>query len=89
MTDVNKDIDVCDARGQNLSSEKEASICDEDKSPKPSCTKQMFSTLLTLNRGWRIYQNYEVMFAGLALASLYLTVLGFHHITVGQYCIST
>lgn len=38
---------------------------------------------LSLWRGWKIYKRYDVMFAGLALASLYLTVLGFHNITVG------
>ena len=29
------------------------------------------------------------MFAGLGLASLYLTVLGFHHITIGKILIIT
>ena len=41
----------------------------------------------TLWRGWKIYKSYDVMFAGLGLASLYLTVLGFHHITIGKILI--
>ena len=45
---------------------------------------RMFTSCITLHKGWRIYKNYDVAFAGLGLASLYLTVLGFHHITTGE-----
>jgi hypothetical protein len=39
---------------------------------------------LTLYRGWRTYASYRVALAGLALAFLYMTVLSFHSITVGE-----
>lgn len=46
--------------------------------------KRMFTSFLTLYRGWRTYMKYEVAFAGLGLAALYMTVLGFDNITVGK-----
>ncbi|KAK6166093.1 hypothetical protein SNE40_022863 [Patella caerulea] len=38
---------------------------------------------ITLYRGWRTYLRYGVCNAGLGLACLYMTVLGFDNITVG------
>ncbi|XP_052802282.1 solute carrier family 40 member 1-like isoform X2 [Mya arenaria] len=54
------------------------------KKPKKDqgCTR-MFSGILVLYRGWRVYMRYQVAFAGLGLACLYMTVLGFDNITVG------
>jgi hypothetical protein len=40
---------------------------------------------LTLYCCWRTYASYRVALAGLALAFLYMTVLSFHSITVGEY----
>jgi hypothetical protein len=34
--------------------------------------------------GWRKYFTHHVLFAGLGLASLYMTVLGFDIITIGN-----
>ncbi|KAL3832525.1 hypothetical protein ACJMK2_024160 [Sinanodonta woodiana] len=45
--------------------------------------RKMFSSFITLYRGWRTYMKYNVALAGLALACLYMTVLGFDNITVG------
>ena len=39
---------------------------------------------VTLYRGWKTYVRYSVALAGLALAFLYMTVLGFDNITVGE-----
>ncbi|CAL1546830.1 unnamed protein product, partial [Lymnaea stagnalis] len=44
---------------------------------------RMFGTFIALYRGLRIYVSYDVMLTGLALASLYLTVLGFDEVTIG------
>lgn len=48
-----------------------------------SCMKGLLGSFLTLIRGWKTFMKYEVAFAGLGLASLYMTVLGFDNITVG------
>ncbi|XP_060598850.1 solute carrier family 40 member 1-like isoform X2 [Ruditapes philippinarum] len=55
----------------------------EDDKPKYTFWTSLCASYFTLRRGWKIFKNYEVAFAGLALASLYLTVLGFHSITIG------
>ncbi len=44
----------------------------------------MADPFVTLVRGWRVYARQSVVFAGLALAVLYFTVLGGGTITVGQ-----
>ena len=49
--------------------------------------QKLFTSCITLHRGWNIYRNYEIVFAGLSLASLYLTVLSFHYITTGKWAI--
>ena len=49
--------------------------------------QRLFTSCITLHRGWNIYRNYEIVFAGLSLASLYLTVLSFHYITTGKWAI--
>ena len=43
--------------------------------------------LSTLFSGWATYVRQSVVFAGLSLALLYMTVLGFDSITVGQMCL--
>ena len=56
----------------------------ETETPKEGCCSRMFSRFLILGRGWGIYMSYDVAFAGLGLACLFLTVLGFDSITVGK-----
>ena len=56
----------------------------ERQVPKQRIWHRMFTSCITLHRGWRIYKNYDVAFAGLSLASLYFTVLAFHYITTGE-----
>ncbi|PVD30146.1 hypothetical protein C0Q70_09408 [Pomacea canaliculata] len=43
----------------------------------------LVSHFVTLYRGWRKYIRYRVALPGMALACLYLTVLGFDSITIG------
>ncbi|XP_052058185.1 solute carrier family 40 member 1-like [Mytilus californianus] len=47
------------------------------------CLYKMFKSFILLVRGWKTYMKYDVAFAGLGLASLYMTVIGFDSITVG------
>ena len=47
-------------------------------------TGRVLHQFVTLYRGWRTYVSYSVALAGLALAFLYMTVLDFHNITVGE-----
>ncbi|XP_025095515.1 solute carrier family 40 member 1-like isoform X3 [Pomacea canaliculata] len=59
----------------------------QEKSPNgrkngKSTLEKVFSRFITLYRGWRTYMQYSVALAGLALACLYMTVLGFDNITV-------
>ncbi|KAL5006947.1 hypothetical protein ScPMuIL_015753 [Solemya velum] len=54
-----------------------------DVEERYACCKKIFSSFITLYRGWRLYIKYDVVFAGLGLASLYMTVLGFDNITAG------
>lgn len=61
----------------------------QEKSPNgrkngKSTLEKVFSRFITLYRGWRTYMQYSVALAGLALACLYMTVLGFDNITVGK-----
>ncbi|XP_041367653.1 solute carrier family 40 member 1-like isoform X2 [Gigantopelta aegis] len=47
------------------------------------CCRRTFHSVIVLFRGWRTYVGYDVSRAGLGLAFLYMTVLGFDNITVG------
>jgi len=49
---------------------------------KSSC-QRLCDVLSPLVSGWRTYARQSVVFAGLSLAMLYMTVLGFDSITVG------
>lgn len=53
-------------------------------SPKQhSCCYQVSEPLRTLKAGWVAYYNQNIFFAGMSLAFLYMTVLGFDCITTG------
>ncbi|XP_056145302.1 solute carrier family 40 member 1 [Lampris incognitus] len=53
-------------------------------SPKHSgCCYQITEPLRTLKAGWVAYYNQSIFFAGMSLAFLYMTVLGFDCITTG------
>ncbi|CAL1527364.1 unnamed protein product [Lymnaea stagnalis] len=59
---------------------KEKNVKNSHKSCR--CTR-IFSSLERLYKGWPVYVHYDVRHAGLALACLYMTVLGFDSVTVG------
>ena len=52
--------------------------------PPCSCVHTIVQVLIILVKGWRTYIRQPVIFAGLSLAMLYMTVMGFDSITVGE-----
>ena len=53
------------------------------KKEKKSVLTVLFDPFIVLYMGWRTYARQRVVFAGLALSMLYMTVLGFDSITTG------
>ncbi|KAL6101323.1 slc40a1 [Pungitius sinensis] len=72
-----------------LSPEESSQPLMNDTSAKPAppeqrgCCYQMAEPLRTLRAGWVAYYNQNIFFAGMSLAFLYMTVLGFDCITTG------
>ena len=56
----------------------------KSKKDVSSFVGKLFFSFIALYRGWRHYKEYRVALAGLALAFLYFTVLGFDNITIGK-----
>ncbi|XP_077304826.1 ferroportin [Lithobates pipiens] len=50
---------------------------------EPSCSDRIREPFLTFKNGWIAYYNQSVFWAGMGLAFLYMTVLGFDCITTG------
>lgn len=62
----------------------EASIVAKpDSQEEQSCCYQVAEPLRTFKAGWVAYYNQNIFFAGMSLAFLYMTVLGFDCITTG------
>lgn len=62
----------------------ETSVVATPDSPKQhGCCYQMAEPLRTLKAGWVAYYNQNIFLAGMSLAFLYMTVLGFDCITTG------
>lgn len=62
----------------------DASVVAKPDSPKQrGCLYQMAEPLRTFKAGWVAYYNQNIFFAGMSLAFLYMTVLGFDCITTG------
>lgn len=62
----------------------ETSVVATSDSPKQrTCCYQMAEPVRTFKAGWVAYYNQNIFFAGMSLAFLYMTVLGFDCITTG------
>lgn len=62
----------------------ETSVVTKPDPPKQQgCCYQVSEPLRTLKAGWVAYYNQNIFFAGMSLAFLYMTVLGFDCITTG------
>lgn len=55
----------------------------KDTEKEPSCCYQISEPIRTFKDGWVAYYNQSIFLAGMALACLYMTVLGFDCITTG------
>lgn len=79
--------DVEDGQSPEESSQplmNEATVATKPDSTKQrSCCYQATEPLRTLKAGWVAYYNQNIFFAGMSLAFLYMTVLGFDCITTG------
>lgn len=54
-----------------------------DRPAQPGCCEQLGRPLRTFRAGWVAYYNQDIFLAGMSLAFLYMTVLGFDCITTG------
>lgn len=61
----------------------ETAVVKADSPRKTGCCYQMAEPLRTIRDGWVAYYNQSIFFAGMSLAFLYMTVLGFDCITTG------
>lgn len=59
------------------------SVVKSDAEEKQRCCYQMSEPMRTFRDGWVAYYNQSIFFAGMSLAFLYMTVLGFDCITTG------
>uniref|UniRef100_A0A8C3WEB8 Solute carrier family 40 member n=1 Tax=Catagonus wagneri TaxID=51154 RepID=A0A8C3WEB8_9CETA len=69
--------------GTHLMGEKDPDIHELENEQEPSCASQMAEPFRTFRDGWVSYYNQPVFLAGMGLAFLYMTVLGFDCITTG------
>ncbi|KAK7938809.1 hypothetical protein WMY93_002135 [Mugilogobius chulae] len=60
-----------------------AAVKKSDSPKNRGCCYQVSEPLRTLKTGWIAYYNQNIFFAGMSLAFLYMTVLGFDCITTG------
>lgn len=60
-----------------------AAVTEPDSPKQHGCCYQVTEPLRTLKAGWVAYYNQNIFFAGMSLAFLYMTVLGFDCITTG------
>ncbi|KFO27963.1 solute carrier family 40 member 1 [Fukomys damarensis] len=80
---VHKDTEPKPLEGTHLMGEKEPNIRELEHKQEPSCSSQMAEPFRTFRDGWVSYYNQPVFLAGMGLAFLYMTVLGFDCITTG------
>ncbi|XP_015672555.1 solute carrier family 40 member 1 [Protobothrops mucrosquamatus] len=79
---VQKDGESKGTEGVQLIHKKENAVS-EPEQENTSCLSRMTEPFSTFRDGWVSYYNQSVFLAGLALAFLYMTVLGFDCITTG------
>uniref|UniRef100_A0A8D0E3P5 Solute carrier family 40 member n=1 Tax=Salvator merianae TaxID=96440 RepID=A0A8D0E3P5_SALMN len=78
-----KDGELKPTEGIQLIGEKEAAIVKAKEEEDSSCLARISEPFSTVHDGWVAYYNQPVFLAGMALAFLYMTVLGFDCITTG------
>uniref|UniRef100_G1SML8 Solute carrier family 40 member 1 n=2 Tax=Oryctolagus cuniculus TaxID=9986 RepID=G1SML8_RABIT len=80
---LHKDTEPKTLEGTHLMGEKDPNIRELEPEQEPTCASQMAEPFRTFRDGWVSYYNQPVFLAGMGLAFLYMTVLGFDCITTG------
>ncbi|XP_057602686.1 solute carrier family 40 member 1 [Hippopotamus amphibius kiboko] len=80
---VYKETEPKPLEGTHLMGEKDPDVHELEHEQEPSCASQMAEPFRTFRDGWISYYNQSVFLAGMGLAFLYMTVLGFDCITTG------
>ncbi|NXU49609.1 S40A1 protein, partial [Turnix velox] len=78
-----KESDVRPAEGVQLILEKDVTCFEAQPEKEVSCAARVAEPFITFRDGWVAYYNQPVFLAGMGLAFLYMTVLGFDCITTG------
>jgi len=77
------DADDVKTESDALKAQENVTDAAETQVTSPLCGR-VCQPLLILVSGWRTYAQQSAVFAGISLALLYMTVLGFDSITVGE-----
>ncbi|XP_030435310.1 solute carrier family 40 member 1 [Gopherus evgoodei] len=80
---VQKDSELKPTEGVQLIGEKDVAVFEPHQEKEISCSGRIAEPFITFRDGWVAYYNQPVFLAGLGLAFLYMTVLGFDCITTG------
>ncbi|XP_023363395.1 solute carrier family 40 member 1 [Otolemur garnettii] len=80
---LRKDTEPKYLEGTHLMDEKDCNVHELEHEQEPTCASQMSEPFRTFRDGWVSYYNQPVFLAGMGLAFLYMTVLGFDCITTG------
>ncbi|XP_043361399.1 solute carrier family 40 member 1 isoform X2 [Dermochelys coriacea] len=80
---VQKDSELKPTEGVQLIGEKDVIVFEPQQEKEIGCSARIAEPFNTLRDGWVAYYNQPVFLAGLGLAFLYMTVLGFDCITTG------
>ncbi|NXA41780.1 S40A1 protein, partial [Eudromia elegans] len=80
---VKKESDTKPAEGVQLIVEKDAASPVPQQEKEVGCAGRIAEPFITFRDGWVAYYNQPVFLAGMGLAFLYMTVLGFDCITTG------
>ncbi|NXS69623.1 S40A1 protein, partial [Pandion haliaetus] len=80
---VKKESDMKPAEGVQLIVEKDVTGFEPQQEKEISCAARIAEPFITFRDGWVAYYNQPVFLAGMGLAFLYMTVLGFDCITTG------
>ncbi|KAM7153526.1 ferroportin isoform 2-T2 [Macrochelys suwanniensis] len=77
------DSELKPTEGVQLIGEKDVPVFEPQQEKEISCSTQIAEPFITFRDGWVAYYNQPVFLAGMGLAFLYMTVLGFDCITTG------
>ncbi|XP_044942403.1 solute carrier family 40 member 1 isoform X2 [Mustela nigripes] len=80
---LQKETEPKSLEGTHLMGGKSPAVHELEDEQEPSCASQMAEPFRTVRDGWVSYYNQPVFLAGMGLAFLYMTVLGFDCITTG------